>query len=249
EAIRVLPEAETPRASVALLFDYAACWATEIQPHGHDVDALRRAMDCYGAARSLGVDVDVIGPDEDPAPYKVLIIPGTVFVSDALVQKVCDSDTRCLVFARSGSRAADFSIPSQLAPGSLQRLLPLRVSAVDSMRRGAQRSFDWEDRPYAVERWYETLETDLEPRLRLKDGSGLWYTHEGHHYLNGITSADFSALVLEEMLVEAKLPYEKLPEGLRLRRRGPLTFAFNFSPETREFKPDNQSLLLGHHSL
>ena len=65
-ALHTLPDAAVQRAPVALLFDYASCWATDIQPHGPAMASLRQAMECYSAARSLGIDIDIFGPDDDP---------------------------------------------------------------------------------------------------------------------------------------------------------------------------------------
>jgi len=247
--LNTLPDAEPHQASVALLFDYRACWATRLQPHGPASDHLEWAFHFYRAARQRGWDIDIVGPDDSLEAYRVLMIPGTVFVSDALVQRVQAAGVRCLIGPRSGSRDDDFALPEALPPGALQQILPLRVAAVDSLRPGANYSFSGEGKTAQVTRWYESLDTDLSPRLFDGQGNGLWYVHGAHHYLNGFVDVDILGQALEEMLGDEGPEPVTLPEGVRQRRRGKLVFVFNSSPENRCFKPQNAVPLVGSETL
>ncbi len=249
EQLPALGDAERCQASVALLFDYESCWATEIQPHANGMSTLEHAMRVYSAARSLGVDVDIVSPAASLEGYRLLLVPGSVFIDDALVDRIAAVGCKALVCPRSGSRARDFALPGNLAPGPLQRLLPLRVVAVDSMRTGASHAFQFGAGSWQISHWRETLETELVPRTRCDDGTGFWYSHDGHHYLNGATASEFIAVVLEAMCAETGIDTQPMPEGLRRRQRGALTFVFNFSPEPRHWEEAGKTLLQGSATL
>jgi beta-galactosidase len=54
-------------------------------------------------------------------------------------------------------------------------------------------------------------------------------------YLACWPDADLLACALEHLLVrQAELPVVRLPEPVRVRRRGDLTFAFNYGPDPWE---------------
>jgi beta-galactosidase len=177
------------------------------------------------------------------------MLPGSVFIDDDFVQRCIDAEVDCLIAARSGSRGADGAIPAALAPGPLQKLLPLRVIAVDSMRAGAQRLFRSDGEAHAITRWYEVIDSEIKPALYCDDGQGFWYQHKGHHYLNGHVPEAFLSRVLQTMLERRGVIVTPLPEGLRLRRRGPLQFVFNFSPDTRSVTRPRAQRILGEEQL
>jgi beta-galactosidase len=247
--LKTIPESSTGQATVALLFDYPSCWISAIQPHAPGMDTLQQAFAYYSAARSLGLDIDVVDGNSDLNGYALLVIPGTIILDEALISRARSADIPCLIGARSGSRDEYCALPENLAPGPAQSLLPLRVVAVDSMRRGAARVFRYGGESFAATRWFETLETGLEPRIRCDDGAGLWYSHDAHHYLNAHLPVEFLAVVISEILAQRQHSTTTLPEGLRLRRRGDLCFAFNFAAEPRRFEPQGAERVCGAPEL
>ncbi|MEM9270483.1 MAG: beta-galactosidase, partial [Pseudomonadota bacterium] len=69
-----------PEPSVALVFDYEACWAAAIQPQGQDFDQFSLVSAVYRALRSLGLSVDILSPDGAPNPrHKLVVAPGTLW--------------------------------------------------------------------------------------------------------------------------------------------------------------------------
>jgi beta-galactosidase len=249
EHIASLPDMPTAPARVALLFDYPSCWATTVQPHAPGMQHLETAMDYYSAARRHGLNIDLVHQHSSLDGYALLMIPGSTFVSEKLVDEIIACEVDCLVGARSGSRSPGFALPDNLPPGALQRILPLRVVAVDSMRPGARRAFEYDKGQYELTRWYERIDSGLEPQLRCDDGSGLWYRHGPHHYLNAHLPVEFLSQVIKSMLSERDLASSELPEGLRLRQRGALQFAFNFSPQPRHFRADKAQRICGPELL
>lgn len=248
-----LPESATAQAPIALLFDYPSCWVTAIQPHAPGTEHLESAFGFYSAARMLGIDIDIVDAGTDLAGYKLLIIPGTVIVDEALVDRAITADVPCLIGPRSGSRDQHCALPENLPPGALQALVPLRVTAVDSMRRGAFRRFNYQQQEHLVSRWHESVDSDLTPRISCEDGEGLWYQSGKHHYLNAWVSPEFLSVVIGEILeygtIQERVDQAPLKRGLRLRRRGNLLFVFNFAPEKQVFAPASGRILVGNSAL
>ncbi|MEM1403520.1 MAG: beta-galactosidase [Pseudomonadota bacterium] len=244
-----LPERAVAQAPIALVFDYPSCWSTAIQPHAPDAHHLEWAFVFYSALRQLGLDIDIVSGRESLAGYKLIVLPGTVFVDDGLVDRIEHSGAACVIGPRSGSRTKEGAIPPQLAPGPLQRLVPLKVEAVDSMRRGAARVLAMGNGSHEVTRWFEKLDTALQPRLITEDGLGFWYHQGTHHYLNGFLSIPSLREILAEIVATAGIEARPLPSGLRRRTLGALEFAFNAEPETQAYKPPGGELICGHESL
>ncbi|WOJ94541.1 beta-galactosidase [Congregibacter variabilis] len=244
-----LPAFGSHQAPIALLFDYPSCWAGTIQPHAPGMDQLESTFHYYCAARALGLDIDIVNTKSNLQGYKMLIIPGTVIVDAAFIARAKTAGVSCLVGARSGSRDEHCALPQELAPGPIQSVIPVRVLAVDSMRPGATRSFNYAGRSFESTRWHESVESDSEPQIRCDDGAGLWYSAGSNHYINAHVPEAFLTMVMQEILAEETIQYEALPEGFRIRRRGPLIFAFNFSPETRHFEAKDAHRILGSSQI
>lgn len=134
-------------------------------------------------------------------------------------------------------------------PGPLQRRLPAKVVRVESLRPGAGPLVEAERRRLEGRLWREVLETDLPALARFEDGRAAWVEHEGWQYLATWPDADFFDLVMRRVAREAGLPVMELPEGVRVRRRSVLTFAFNFAPEPRSTPaPTDAEFVLGGRS-
>ncbi|MFK8041782.1 beta-galactosidase, partial [Congregibacter sp.] len=247
--LRSLSPSTASQAPIALLFDYPSCWASTIQPHAPGMDQLESAFHYYSAARALGLDLDIVHSESELEAYELLIIPGTIMVDGAFVARAKNAGVSCLIGARSGSRDEHCGLPETLAPGALQDLIPLRVLAVDSMRRGAVRSFSYQGNSYEARRWYESVDSTLEPRMRCDDNAGLWYSTDNHHYINAHVPTAFLTQVMREMLSARGLEPKHLPNSLRVRTRGSLTFVFNFSPESQRFEQEGANCLIGTSNL
>jgi len=222
----------TTRASVALVFDYEASWITRIQPQGADFVYEELAFRWYEAVRRLGLDVDILPPGADLGGYALVLVPSLPHVSEAALAAFAAAEGQVLFGPRSGSKTRNFSIPGNLPPGPLASLLPLRVIEVASLRpglveivRGATSG--------AAKRWRERIELTgpAEIDARFEDGEPALVRAGRWSYLAGWPDALLLANVMRAIAARAGLAVETLPEGVRLRRRGDLTFAFNYGDE------------------
>lgn len=238
-------------ARVALLFDYASHWMGEIQPQGVGYDVLRESFRAYSALRSLGLDVDVLPPDADLAPYALIVLPALMHVDEALARALEGSAAQVVVGARGGSKTARLSIAEPLPPGPLRGLLGLEVLRVESLPPGASDTVAFGGASLHLSRWRERLAcAPAEVDATYADGSAALARHGRCRYLAGCPDTDGWAAVLAQAARDAGLSTERLPDGLRTSRLGPLLIACNFGDTELHWRPrEPASALLGGDSL
>ena len=236
-------------ADVALVYDYEAEWALRIQPQGKDYRYSELAFAFYTALRRKGMNVDIVSPEASLNDCRLIVVPGNPMLGALDVGK----QTQVVIGPRSGSKTPDFQIPETLPPGCLQDLISLKVARVESLRPGVQIKGQVGDKMFAATRWREFVETDANCIAATGDGHGVAWQHENVTYL-GVWPDD---VLLENLISRAALAAGlkpvACPEGLRIRRRGDLVFAFNYGEEvdliqTGAAKPDAH-FLHGHAKL
>ncbi len=229
-ALGALPA--STQAPVALILDYAASWVTRIQPQGEDFDFAELMLRWYEAVRRLGLDVDIVSPGVSLAGYRLVLAP-CLPVIEAATQDALEHSDAVLVFGpRSGSKSGDFSIPTDLPPGALRTLLPMTVTQVGSLPPGLRYPVDG-GLAGSVERWREWIEcAEGDTIAAFPDGSPAILRFGRRFYVGGWPDAALRDGIMRRAAGEAGLLALDLPDGIRLRRRGDLTFAFNYGVRT-----------------
>jgi beta-galactosidase len=228
---------------VALIFDYAGDWVTEIQPQGAGFRALKTAFAWYQALRELGLSVDIISTDAPLVGYRLVALPCVPMIDEALAERLQTCGAQILIGPRSGSKTAELSIPDNLPPGALQSLIPLKVTRVQSLRPGIV------DAEGKIDGWIEHVETALTPE-REAAGHGVLWRHGRVRYLSSSPQAGLLRALLADVVANAGLSPLPLPEGVRLRRAGDLVFVFNYSAEPRQISlPADGTMIIGSTEL
>ncbi|MFM2410547.1 MAG: hypothetical protein RL481_1375, partial [Pseudomonadota bacterium] len=231
---------------VALVFDYQSDWATDIQPQGQGFSALKQAFGYYSALRQLGLNVDIIPPGRTLDGYAMVVIPCMPIIPDGFVDQLADFEGPVLIGPRSGSKTKDFSIPANLAPGPLQRLIPLKVIRVESLRPGLVESVG----NHAGTLWLEHIESKLEPSLSSDSGNPIHFTHDNIHYLGACPDPALLRAIVAELAAKAGMDVFRIPDDIRIRRNGRLVFALNYGPEVaRLIFESNPDFLIGSAEL
>ena len=255
--LATLPEAGTAKASVALVFDDESQWLLETQPQGAGFDGTRLAFRFYTALRALGLDVDIVGPDEVPSGYALVVVPCLPIGTEARAAALLGSGARLLLGPRTFSKTPALAIPPSLPPGPLVSKLGYRVVRVSSLPPGVSTAVAGIGRAAgriagAAEIWIEDVET-TSATIVARDADGaatVLETDGGHLVLAAWPDDTLLASVVALAATEAALPTMTLPVGLRLRRRGPLVFAFHYGPGEIDLPVDPATpLLLGTHRL
>jgi len=232
---------------VALVFDYASCWVTAIQPQSAGFSALRLAFECYSAWRRLGVSVDVVEPGADLSGYQAVVVPCLPMVPAPWVEHLAALNVPLLVGPRSGCKTASFAVPPAGEPGPLRDLLGLRVTSIDSLPPEVHLALDQQQG--GVHTWLEHVESAHAPLARTEDGRGVWYAAANRHYLAAWPDAAFLDYLIQRLARDAGLCAFSLPPGVRLRQRGGLLFAFNYADQPRTLVLDDGRWLIGGPAL
>lgn len=218
----------TAQAEVALVFDYAGDQMLRIQPQGRNYGPLEWVQQIYSSVRRNGVDVDIVGPGARLQGYKLVILGNSVFVGEHLAAELASFNGHVIIGPRCGSKTEEYSIPSELPPAALQAMMPVKVTRVESLPDFC--SISTTDGFNAV-RWREKLAGDVSPESFFSDGWGFYYCQERFHYLNACLDEESLIGFLELRLQQAGIKTVACAEGLRIRHKGDLVFAFNFGPE------------------
>lgn len=222
------PLGEAPK-SVALLFDYQADWVTGIQPQGAGQSALRIAFDWYSGLRQLGLDVDIVAPTAPLDGHAMVVVPCLPVIDGLLVERLAAFAGPVVIGARSGSKTADLSIPAVLPPGDLQRLIPLKVTRVSTLRPGvAEAGEGW-----SIGGWIEDVESDAAVEWATHAGRPVVLRHGSVRYIAAQADAALLGAVMARAAQEGALATLALEDGVRVRRRGGHIFAFNYASEPR----------------
>jgi beta-galactosidase len=196
----------------------------------------------YEAIRRLGLDVDFMPPGATLENYPLVLVPSLPIVSVS-AETAFAAATGIVAFGpRSGSKTRHFWIPEELPPGRLQRLLNTRVTEVSSLRPGALVKISGAICGHA-ERWREQVQTRAETLATYGDGAPALVAKDNYHYLACWPDAGAIAMFMELLCEKAGLATIELPTEVRLRRRGSLTFAFNYGQTPWRAPFSNEPLL------
>jgi beta-galactosidase len=236
------------KACVAIVYDYEASWITRIQPQGKDFDFTVLMFRWYEAVRKLGLDVDFVAPGADLVGYKLVLVPTMPYVSEAAERAFAHADGLVLYGPRSGSKTRHHAIPHNLPPGPLQPLIKSRVVEVSSMRPGLAHNVTGEIQGKA-QRWREAIEVNGAGVLaRFEDGAAALTVSGDHYYLACWPDMNLLDSLMGLLTTKAGLRTLPLPDSIRLRRRGPLLFAFNYG-DVAWTLPIAGKLLMGKQTL
>jgi beta-galactosidase len=235
------------QAPVAIVYDYEASWITRIQPQAQDFRYHELAFRWYEALRRLGLDVDFVPPGHSLKGYALVLVPSLPHVSDQALMAFEKAEGQVLYGPRTGSKTRHFSIPEGLAPGPLRELLGLRITQVSSMRPGLSDVVKGRVSGEA-QRWREYVETNATVLARFANKDAAVIANGKHHYLACWPDASLLNETMALLVRKTELKATKLPEHVRLRQRGNLTFAFNYG--TKAWKaPASAKIVLGSASL
>jgi beta-galactosidase len=230
------------QAPVAIVYDYEAHWITAIQPQGKDFRYYEIVFRWYEAIRRGGLDVDFVRPGASLKGYKLVLVPTMPHVSEAAERAFATSDAVMLFGPRTGSKTRHFSIPQNLPPGPLGELLGLRVMEVSSLRPGLTVGVSGKVRGHAM-KWLDHVETKQPVLARFASGSPALVANNKRHYLACWPHEDLLFNVIKLLCKAADLKRTELPEHVRLRRRGDITFAFNYGPKSFTLKGKRKFVL------
>ncbi len=249
EEVEALPTMRTDKARVGLVFSYDAHFLFEAQPQGSGWSYTNIVMDWYGALRQLGLNVDILSAEDSHQGYDLILIPSLPVLSGPFIDEMRTSSAHYLIGPRTGSKTQSLNIPAESAPGPLQTLLPIKVTHSESFARFHQEPASSLDPNAHGHTWLDHIESSIEPSVRSDDGHPLLFQKDRFSYFTCLPNDAFLNFVLKEVAQTCGLEKTELPRGLRLRKQGGLTYAFNYSPQSIDLNDyidlQNREMLIG----
>ena len=234
------------KVDVALVFDYQAQWAWEIQPHAANTSYFDLVFDCYKALRKQGLSVDILPPSILQSPkccdqYQLIWAPGLMHMTSPLKQTLSQAKGHVVWGPRSAAKTQQMAIPVPLPPSVAG--LPVTVLSCESLRP---------DRPIALDKggcvinYREILSIDdsvgnvIE---RSKDGEPVLVQQGKRLYLSAWLDQSAWQRVVQNVCAMANIATQKMPEGVR--RRDTQTHSFWFNYDSKSHQVDTQTLKPG----
>ncbi|WP_306249779.1 beta-galactosidase [Parvularcula sp. IMCC14364] len=221
----------TATASIALVFSYEAKWLFDIQPQGASWSYWELVLTWYGAARRLGLDVDIIPPDADLSAYSIVLVPSLPILPDGFIKRLQSTDAHIVLGPRTGSKTRNVQVPPSLAPGDLQTVLPLKILHSESLREDISIRGQLDGREVKAGKWLDHVQTEIVPAAVMEDGTGLLFHHANMSFFTTVPDGSFILKTLIQLCTDKRIPADILPEHVRIRRRGDVVFAFNYGPD------------------
>jgi len=218
-----MPETEPAPAPVALVFDYAAAWASQAEQQGADYDYFGLVFDVYRGLRKLGVSVDILPPDGDLSGHSLVIVPGLVVAPDDLTKRITG---KALIGPRTGAKTPDLAIPAALPPNLPG--LDTKVAFVETLPPDAAMPLEGGG---AFQRWREELVGTADVAERLTDGRAAIVRAGPITYLGGWPDPQAMTRILQSELSKVGVATDLMPQGLRRRDTAHHRFWFNYSAE------------------
>ncbi|MEM8547036.1 MAG: beta-galactosidase, partial [Pseudomonadota bacterium] len=250
EALK-LADVPTQTARVALLVDAESEWITNIERQSDAYSLPDVQFDAYRALRSFGLSVDFVEAHTNFEQYDLVVVPCLAVIGDDFVARARRSEATFLFGPRSGSKTTEFQIPATLAPGALGDWLDARVVEVETLRPAHPLRVEWGGTEYDAHCWHEWLESSSADILATcEDGSPALLRKGRACYLTTLPDTAWWTALVEFLCEELGIHGQRLPDTLRLRQRGPLTFALNYGDTPCQVPhPDSAEWILGGPDL
>lgn len=191
---------------VALLFDYEAWWACELDSHPSvDVTYLDRLHAVHRALTDLGVGVDVVHPERDLTGYRIVVVPTLYSVTDDAAARVAgavEAGATALVTYFSGITDEHDHVRPGGYPGAFRDLLGVRVEEFHPLRRGERVTLS--DGAVA-DVWTELLHLDGASAVASYDDGPLPGVPAVTRHQHGAGTAWYLATRLEQPALDALL--------------------------------------------
>jgi beta-galactosidase len=237
EAVKSHLRDDAPK-EVAIVFDYPTEWIFKIQAQGKDFHYVKLVYMIYSQLRQDGQDVDIVRPGTDLSQYKLVIVPSLAHVNAAALKSFQDFvalGKGQLVFGpRTGSKTANLAISPNLPPGSLQPILPIAVTRVESFgSHSILEDITGFKGKYNYTTWREHVDV-LNPEVEIlakysNDNKGSVYSYKKVEYFGFYPEREFITDYLSHVYQKSELVKNSLPRNVRISRMYGLVFCFNYN--------------------
>lgn len=240
------------KTRVAIVTGTINQWVTEIERQGDSYNHQQVEFTYYTALRQLSLTVDFVSTDCDISTYDLLVAPCLPIVEQGFIDK-CKAAKAHVVFGpRSGGKTSELSLASQLPPGNIQQLIPLKIHSTETIRPDCSELMSFNDRQYDSKLWREEIvfpETVM-TIAKYHDGRPAVARFENTTYIASLTCENFLVDYFEVVAAELGLDVVKLPKDVRIVDRGSVVFVFNYGHQEQRFTaPQEANFVIGSEVL
>ncbi|KAI4741690.1 hypothetical protein E4T50_07908 [Aureobasidium sp. EXF-12298] len=276
-ALRAAMSSDETQASVAMVFDYTSVWVWNIEPYSGTytpqdsqfenigLSYLDVASSFYTSLRRLGLDVDIISPEQDLSKYKMVVVPSLPIIPTTF-NKALSSYNGTMIFGpHPGSRTPKFAYPPGLTPsaGTLRDKLPMKVTRVETPPPYANSGVSYANKTYNISLWEETVvcsrnnktsNVAITSTSQHRKGKPAACEKNGFHYLAFNPPVDLLMAYIGDVArasgvkdVFGRLADKKNDLGgkLRVLKRGGLVWAINYGVGDVDAPEVNGTVVLG----
>ncbi|KAK6003496.1 hypothetical protein QM012_009267 [Aureobasidium pullulans] len=276
-----MEDTKQTQASVALVFDYTSVWVWNIEPYSgtytpQDSDFenigltyLDVVSSFYTSLRRLGLDIDIISPEQDLSEYEMVVVPSLPIIPRAFNTALSSYNGTVVFGPHSGSRTPDFAYPPGLVPsaGTLRDKLPMKVTRVETPPSFANSGVSYANKTYNISLWEEniicsrgrnkTSNVPITSTSQHTKGKPAACENNGFHYLAFNPPVDLLVAYIGDIARAAGIKdifnrfaskENDLGDHLRVLERGGLVWAFNYGIEDVQVPKVNGSVVLGGNS-
>ncbi len=179
--------------------------------------------------------------------YGLIIAPSLAMPGDAAVTALEVSTGLLLFGPRSGAKTQEFWISEGLPPGPLRQFAPLKVTSVETLRPDCGGTIEYRGQRFESGIWRETIAPlGGTVAATYEDGAPAMLRDGRTTYLATLTDDMFLCALIGDLCAEAGITTMSLAPTMRIRRRGDLTYAFNFSDQPATAPaPDGVDYVIG----
>ncbi|HEX7103744.1 MAG TPA: beta-galactosidase [Nitrolancea sp.] len=221
---------------VVLLHDYESLWAYDLQPHNVAASYWRQFLLFYSAMRSLGVDVDIRHPDSDLSGYRLIVAPALQLMPNSRAAHLAKyARSAGVIFGpRTAYRTRSGRVHEDSQPGPLRDLTGYELLNFDGIPNGTT----VEIRGYRAKTWAESYRPTTGKATHWYTdgplaGSAAVIQHDNVTSI-GAWSEPLITDLLQAALTRLGIPSQRLPEGVRVSRRGQYELWTNFTEQPVE---------------
>jgi beta-galactosidase len=218
---------------VVMLHDYESLWAYDIQPHNHRASYWGQFMLFYSALRSLGVDVDIRHPESDLSGYRIIVAPAIQLMSEQRAAHLATyaASAELVCGPRTAYRTPSSRVHEDGQPGPLRDLLGLALLNFDGIPDGETVDVGVHQATIWAESYRPTTGTATHSYDSGPLAGQAAVVRNGPATTIGAWSASLIVEVLEDALRRSGIATQRLPDGVRVSRRGQHCVWMNFNRE------------------
>ncbi|MDR2618304.1 MAG: beta-galactosidase [Treponema sp.] len=243
----------TVEAAVALIHNYDDIWSAQAKKQYTNFDCHKLEDDFYRVLLSLGITPDLIHPEDDLSPYKIVIAPNLFLLSQKTadnMKRFVESGGAAVFHIRCGQKDTGNVMVDIPWPGLVRELLGVTVDEFEAFPDHMGNSATYKGKTYPIRWWADVLNPDTaqaealyaEKFYRGKPAVTARHVGKGRAVYFGVAGCreligDYLGDLFRDYGIKTIRTPDKVYITTRKNREVSYTFIINLGTETKEIDP------------